>query len=52
LPRLAKFTVKAIRLKLGVSHPYATLVRLAEQVLMKELGARESKRKIRGSPVM
>jgi hypothetical protein len=27
LPRLSKFTVKAIRLKLGVSHPYATLVR-------------------------
>jgi hypothetical protein len=27
LPRLAKFTVKAIRLKLGVSHPYATLIR-------------------------
>jgi hypothetical protein len=27
LPRLATFTVKAIRLKLGVSHPYATLIR-------------------------
>jgi len=26
LPRLAKFTVKAIRLRLGVSHPYATLL--------------------------
>lgn len=27
LPRLSKFTVKAIRSKLGVSHPYATLIR-------------------------
>lgn len=27
LPRLSKFTVKAIRLTLGVSHPYATLIR-------------------------
>jgi CRISPR-associated endonuclease Cas1 len=27
LPRLSKFTVKAIRLKLGISHPYATLIR-------------------------
>jgi CRISPR-associated endonuclease Cas1 len=27
LPLLSKFTVKSIRLKLGVSHPYATLIR-------------------------
>ena len=27
LPRLSKFTVKAMRLTLGVSHPYATLFR-------------------------
>ena len=27
LPRLAKFTVKAIRLKLDISHPYATLIK-------------------------
>jgi hypothetical protein len=27
LPRLVKFTVKAIRLRLGVSHPYATLIK-------------------------
>jgi hypothetical protein len=27
VPRLAKFTVKAIRLKLGFSHPYATLIK-------------------------
>jgi hypothetical protein len=27
LPRLSKFTVKAIRLALGVSHPYATNIR-------------------------
>jgi hypothetical protein len=27
LPRLGKFTVKAIRLRLGVSHPYATLIK-------------------------
>jgi len=27
LPRLAKFTVKSIRLRLAVSHPYATLIR-------------------------
>jgi CRISPR-associated endonuclease Cas1 len=27
VPRLAKFTVRAIRLKLDVSHPYATLIK-------------------------
>jgi hypothetical protein len=27
LPLLSKFTVKSIRLRLGVSHPYATLIR-------------------------
>jgi hypothetical protein len=27
LPRLAKFTAKTIRLKLGVSHPYAALIK-------------------------
>jgi hypothetical protein len=27
LPCLSKFTVKAIRLTLGISHPYATLIR-------------------------
>jgi len=32
LPRLAKFTVKAIRLKLSVSHPYATLIRRGTKI--------------------
>jgi hypothetical protein len=27
LPRLAKFTVKVVRLRLDVSHPYATLIK-------------------------
>jgi len=32
LPRLVKFTVKAIRLRLGVSHPYATLIKRGQSV--------------------
>jgi hypothetical protein len=32
LPGLAKFTVKAIRLKLDISHPYATLIKRGDRI--------------------
>jgi len=32
LPRLRKFTVKAIRLTLDVSHPYATLIKCGDRI--------------------
>jgi len=32
LPRLAEFTVKAIRLRLSVSHPYATLIKRGQAI--------------------
>jgi hypothetical protein len=32
LPRLSKFTVRAIRLKLSVSHPYATLIKRGDSI--------------------
>jgi len=32
LPRLSKFTVKAIRLRLSVSHPYATLIKRGQSI--------------------
>jgi len=32
LPLLSNFTVKVIRLKLDVSHPYATLIRRGQSV--------------------
>jgi hypothetical protein len=32
LPRLSKFTVKSIRAKIGVSHPYATLIRHGDTI--------------------
>jgi CRISPR-associated endonuclease Cas1 len=55
LPRLAKFTVKAIRLRLGVSHPYATLIKRGLKIphprhwmpLAKLTGQREVKENLR-----
>jgi hypothetical protein len=32
LPRLSSFTVKAIRLAVDVSHPYATLVKRGDRI--------------------
>jgi hypothetical protein len=32
LPKLSKFTVKAIRLKISVSHPYATLIKRGDSI--------------------
>ena len=32
LPRLSELTVRGIRIAIGVSHPYATLIRLGERV--------------------
>jgi hypothetical protein len=32
LPRLAKFTVKAVRLSIDVSHPYAVLIKRGERI--------------------
>jgi hypothetical protein len=32
LPRLSEFTVKAIRLELSVSHPYATLIKRGQSI--------------------
>jgi hypothetical protein len=32
LPRLGKFTVKAIRNAIDVSHPYATLIRCGDRI--------------------